>query len=101
MVDRDLKTENVLVADDGQGGFTIKLIDFGLARSMLSDSSEEIPASDHPSPVSKLQRHATGALKEHGNVKFQSSKQYTAPELASWRPEFGTYGELVALACRV
>lgn len=91
MVDRDLKTENVLVADDGQGGFTTKLIDFGLARSLRSDSS----------PVSKLQRHATGALKEHGNVKFQSSIQYTAPELASWRPEFGTYGELVALACSV
>ena len=89
--------------DKSGDGFSVKLIDFGLARSLLPNSSQPVPAStaSPASPGSSLQRTATGAAGE-GEAKFTSTRSYTAPELSHWRQEFGQYGEKAdsySLAC--
>ncbi len=64
IVHRDLKPDNIWLEPDGRGGHTVKVLDFGVAKTSLSGALKSQPAAETVAPMSQPVLRATAAEAE-------------------------------------
>ena len=89
IVHRDLKPDNIWLEPDGRGGYTVKVLDFGVAKvnllgewaPRLNDTPEVIGPQTAPprppTPGDELETVALGATHEPGSSKVRTQAEET------------------------
>ncbi|MEE8411365.1 MAG: serine/threonine-protein kinase, partial [Acidobacteriota bacterium] len=87
IIHRDLKPANVMIADDG----TVKVLDFGLARAMESDSGDSISGVSLASHSPTFTANVTGAGMLLGTAAYMSPEQARG-DVADRRADIWAFG---------
>ncbi|PYT03043.1 MAG: hypothetical protein DMF60_19565 [Acidobacteria bacterium] len=100
IIHRDLKPDNIWLEPNRRGGYTVKVLDFGLAKLgdvKLADAAEGAPsATESTSDIKKLFRHSTTVTGQPRKTEVLEAKTYAqtaeAPEGAT-RIQHASAGE--------
>ena len=77
IIHRDLKPDNIWLEPNRRGGYTVKVLDFGLAKlGEIPDNEPSAIASSTPSNSSKLPRGSTTVATDQRNTQFAEAKTH-------------------------
>jgi serine/threonine protein kinase len=82
IVHRDLKPENIWLEPNGRGGYTVKVLDFGVAKMTLAgdpQSPESLPAPSQPEPEAP----APSSVAESDSSEAATLAMWAQPRLGS------------------
>ncbi len=93
IIHRDLKPANLFLADQGGGSMEIKVLDFGISKSMSSKASARLSSADgKPSEMAQPAKGLTHAGEVFGSPMYMSPEQLMSTAQVDIRADIWSLG---------